>query len=43
RREPVLLSLYTVDDLRGALRRGASGLAERGDLAALRQLADASS
>ena len=43
RREPVLLSLYTVDDLRGALRRGASGLAERGDLAALRQLAGACS
>lgn len=43
RREPVLLSLYTVDDLRGALRRGASGLAERGDLAALKQLMDAAS
>lgn len=43
RREPVLLSLYTVDDLRGALRRGASGLAERGDLAALKQLMGAAS
>jgi len=43
RREPVLLSLYTVDDLRGALRRGASGLAERGDLAALKQRMDAAS
>lgn len=43
RREPVLLSLYTADDLRGALRRGASGLAERGDLAALKQRMDAAS
>lgn len=43
RREPVLLSIYDSDDVRGALRRGASGLAERGDLAALRQLTGASS
>jgi hypothetical protein len=33
----VLLSLYSVDDLRGALRRGPSGVAERGDLGALRE------
>jgi hypothetical protein len=38
RGEPVLLSLYSVDDLRGALRRGPSGVAERGDLGALREL-----
>ncbi len=38
RGEPVLLSLYVVDDLRGALRRGASGVADRGDLAALQRL-----
>ena len=37
RREPVLVSLYLADDLRGALRRGASGSAERGDLAAFRE------
>lgn len=37
RGEPVLLSLYSVDDLRGALRRGPSGVAERGDLGALRE------
>ena len=40
RGEPVLLSLYSVDDLRGALRRGPSGVAERGDLGALRELMD---
>ncbi|NLD67467.1 MAG: UDP-N-acetylmuramate--alanine ligase [Limnobacter sp.] len=34
RNEPVMLSLYGVDDLRGALRSGAAG-AERGDLSAL--------
>ena len=43
RGEPVLLSLYAVDDLRGALRRGASGMAERGDLAALQQRMDGGS
>lgn len=35
RDEPVMLSLYDQDDLRGALRAGAAG-AERGDLSALR-------
>lgn len=40
RGEPVLLSLYSVDDLRGALRRGPSGVAERGDLGALCELMD---
>jgi hypothetical protein len=38
RGEPVLLSLYQPDDLRGALKRSATGAAERGDLAALRRL-----
>lgn len=33
--EPVLLSLYAHDDLRGALHRGRTGQAERGDLTAL--------
>ncbi len=37
-REPVMLSLYPVDDLRGALRRDASGTAERGDLNQVRSL-----
>ncbi len=38
RGEPVLLSLYSPDDLRGALRRGPDGAAERGDAAALNAL-----
>lgn len=38
RGEPVLVSLYELDDLRGALRRDASGAADRGDLAAVRAL-----
>ena len=40
RGEPVLLSVYGHDDLRGALRGGAQG-AERGDLQALQTLAEA--
>ena len=40
RGEPVLLSVYGLDDLRGALRGGAQG-AERGDLQALQALAEA--
>lgn len=40
RGEPVLLSVYGRDDLRGALRGGAQG-AERGDLQALQALAEA--
>lgn len=40
RGEPVLLSVYGGDDLRGALRGGAQG-AERGDLQALQALAEA--
>ena len=39
RNEPVLLSLYEEDDLRGALRPGALGV-ERGDLDALLALPD---
>ena len=40
RGEPVLLSVYGRDDLRGALRGGAQG-AERGDLQALQALTEA--
>ena len=36
--EPVLLSLYDSVDLRGALKRGPDGAADRGDLAAVRAL-----
>lgn len=36
RGEPVLLSLYATDDLRGALRRPLDRAAERGDVTALR-------